>query len=165
MGASKAGRMDTDVTGTFPHSGNSHTKSCRTRKKQFLYMYLSQLLDQLLPHHFKENPSSSCHTWQGQTEKGTSGCLDYTLRQNPLTCHSLGIDNVCCCLCDSCAHDVAAHGVHAARAQCSLLLAGSEGLNAQIHLHKREAHIKTPCASKTTQNPLLVPQPRSLTKL
>lgn len=48
--------MDTDVTGTFPHSGNSHTKSCRTRKKQFLYMYLSQLLDQLLPHHLKKTP-------------------------------------------------------------------------------------------------------------
>lgn len=110
----------------------------------------------------KENPSSSCHTWPVQTEKGTSGCADDTPRQNPLTCDSLGIYDIGSCFCHSRAHDVIAHSVHAARAQSSLLLAGSKGLDAQIHLHRTQTHPETP---RRTQNALLAPQLHFLGKL
>lgn len=69
-GASKAGSMDTDVTGTFPHSGNSNTESSRTRKKQFLYMCLSQLLDQLPPHHLKKTPLLPATLGMDRQKKG-----------------------------------------------------------------------------------------------
>lgn len=112
----------------------------------------------------KENPSSSCCTWHGHTEKGTSGCADYTPRQNPLTCHSLGIYNVCSCFCHSRVHDVVAHSVHAARAQSSLLLAGSEGLNAQIHLHQTETHTEIPCAATQENTKPTAPSTATVSK-
>lgn len=129
------------ATPTLSLAGSEGSSSLSTGKTgEFLHMRPSQLLDQLLPWSLKENPFFlPTILGKEQTEKGTPIAF-VKPQDNILTCYSLCIYNVCCCFCHSSIQNIIAHCIQSPRVQSSLLLAGTKGLNAQIHLCNREAN-------------------------